>query len=172
MVRTLEEAEDDAERKVISDIAEFGWHVILIAEDDEGPAFAFTIGLGPTLGHPELLMVGQKHKLMHIVLNNLGDDLRKGKRFAHGDTSTDIVDDFTCAFVAVAKENYREWLGFARWYYRGNDFDALQIVWPDQQDRLPWDEGVADWMARVQPVLGEPRKIVRARVQTGPGRTS
>lgn len=153
MARTLEDCEDDSERQVVSDIAEFGWHVVMIAEDEEGPPFAFTIGFGPTFGHPEVMMIGQKHELMHVVLNNLGHDIRNGKRFAPGDTSTDILDGFTCAFVEVSKTHYRDYLGFARWYYRGNDFTTLQLVWPDKNDRLPSDEGVASWMRDRQPVL-------------------
>jgi hypothetical protein len=155
MVRTLDDAEDESERKVITDVAEFGWHVVQILEDDEGPAFAFTIGLGTTFGHPELLMIGQSLKLMHIVLNNLGHDIRAGKRFAHGDTSTDILEDFTCAFVRVSKRQYRDWLGFARWYYRGDEFETLQVVWPDKSNHLPWDDGVVSGMSERQPVLGD-----------------
>jgi len=154
MTRTIADAEDDSERKVIEDIAEFGWHVVMVAEDEEGPPFAFTIGLGPTFGHPELVMIGQQHQLMHVVLNNLGHDIKNGKRFKAGERSTDILDDFTCGFVRVDKAHYRDYLGFARWYYRGNDFETLQVVWPDKGNHLPWDEGVAKWMAERQPVLG------------------
>lgn len=50
--RTPAVTEADRERKLVSDIEEFGWHVIMIAEDDEGPAFAYSIGLFKILGHP------------------------------------------------------------------------------------------------------------------------
>lgn len=38
---------------------------------------------------------------------------------------------------------YREFLGYALWFYDGDAFDALQIVWPDEACRYPWDAGCA-----------------------------
>jgi Domain of unknown function (DUF4262) len=32
------------DEQVRADIATYGWHVIKVLEDDEGPGFAFTIG--------------------------------------------------------------------------------------------------------------------------------
>jgi hypothetical protein len=46
----------DAEMQ--ADIATYGWHVIKVFEDDEGPSFAFTIGLYKRFGHPELVVFG------------------------------------------------------------------------------------------------------------------
>ena len=40
------------------DIATYGWHVIKVLEDDEGPGFAFTIGLHQRFAHPELIVFG------------------------------------------------------------------------------------------------------------------
>jgi hypothetical protein len=71
-----------------------------------------------------------------------------------GRTLEDAEDESdTCAFVRVDKAHYRDFLGYARWYYRGDDFETLQVVWPDKEDRLPWEKGVARWMAERQPVL-------------------
>jgi hypothetical protein len=39
-----------------ADIATYGWHVIKVLEDDEGPGFAFTIGLYQRFEHPELIV--------------------------------------------------------------------------------------------------------------------
>lgn len=35
------------------------------------------------------------------------------------------------------KRRYREYLGYARWFYDGDGFDVLQIVWPDKQASFP-----------------------------------
>lgn len=154
MPRTLEEADDDGDRKLISLIAEGGWNVIYVPEDEHGPGFAFTIGLFTNFGHPELAMVGLRRELMHSVLNHLGDDIRKGARLMHGSRADDVLEGVTCAFVAADRVHYPEWFGYARWWYRGDEFPVLQVVWPDKENRLPWDPGVNPVLARQEPVLG------------------
>ena len=67
----------------------------------------------------------------------------------------DILEGYDCAFRAVAKKQYKEYLGFARWYYKGNDFPVLQCVWPDKQHRFPWDDGFEERFRSRQPLLIE-----------------
>jgi hypothetical protein len=38
----------------------------------------------------------------------------------------------------VARDQYREFVGYARWFYGGNNFDLLQCIWPDHSQRFPW----------------------------------
>lgn len=152
MPRTMEEATDAPERKVIADIAEVGWHIINVMEGEDTPGFSFTIGLETTFHHPELLMIGQRSELAAFVLNNLGEDIKNGQRFAHGDKSTEVFDDYICLFIEVDRRHYGEYLGFATWWHRGGNFRTLQVVWPDLDHRLPWDEG-SD-AAELEPVLG------------------
>ena len=56
-----------------SDIETYGWHVIKVLEDDEGPGFAFTIGLFKRFGHPELIVFGLPLDTMHEMLNAAGE---------------------------------------------------------------------------------------------------
>ena len=37
----------------------------------------------------------------------------------------------------VAKKHYRDLLGWSRWFYGGDDFACLQIVWPDRAGKFP-----------------------------------
>ena len=43
--------------KVLSDIEEYGWHVVKVMEDNSGPGFCYSIGLFKTFGHPEIMIV-------------------------------------------------------------------------------------------------------------------
>jgi hypothetical protein len=154
MVRTLDEADDDAERKVIHDVTSHGWHVVSVLEDEEGPGFAFTIGLFTTFGHPELVMVGLGREVMHACLNELGEEIRAGARLAHGTATQSLLEGYRCVFVEVDRTHYRDYLGFARWWHRGSDFPALQVVWPDKDDRLPWHAYANPALAKQEPLLG------------------
>jgi hypothetical protein len=53
MVRSA--SEDRGERKVIADIAKFGWHCVHIHGEGELVEYAFTVGLFQTYKHPELI---------------------------------------------------------------------------------------------------------------------
>ncbi|MFL5577733.1 MAG: DUF4262 domain-containing protein [Gemmatimonadaceae bacterium] len=49
----------------------------------------------------------------------------------------------------------RSFVGFARWFYGGDDFPVLQVVYPDRTGRYPWEDGVAEGFRAVQPVLAD-----------------
>jgi hypothetical protein len=47
--------------------------VVKVFGDDEGPGFAFTIGLYQRFRHPELLVFGLPLDTMHLMLNGAGE---------------------------------------------------------------------------------------------------
>src|SRR5262249_36094228 len=144
---------DDTDLQVINDVAEYGWHVILIPEEDDLPPFAFSIGLFHTFQHPEILIIGQKIENMHQIINGIGESIREGATFLENQSYLDVVEGYDCVFVRVAPEYYDEYLGYAQWFYQSKDFPTLQCVWPDRQHHFPWDDDASEWIRRIQPVL-------------------
>ena len=51
-------AEDEHDRKLLADVEQFGWHMVGIEQDNEGPAFVYSVGLYQTFRHCEILVVG------------------------------------------------------------------------------------------------------------------
>jgi hypothetical protein len=145
--------EEDREQKLVSDIEEVGWHVIMIPEDDEGPALAYSIGLFQTFGHPEIIVFGLDLEVMHHVINLIGEEVRRGQRFADGQTASGIIEGYDVRFLDVARRHYPERFGYARWYYKGDDFPALQCLWPDKQGRFPTGAYYAEPLRACQPLL-------------------
>src|SRR5258708_4069418 len=137
--RELPTPEDDCDRKVLADITRVGWTVIGVAEDEEGPGFAFSIGLFHTLGHPEVLIMGLGPQVAQQLINDMGDAIRKGHRFEAGQRHEGIAANFPLAFVEMDKRYYREYLGYAGWFYQGPDFPVVQCLWPDKQGVFPWE---------------------------------
>ncbi len=131
--------EEDRDHKLVSEIEEVGWHVIMIPEDDEGPSFAYSIGLFRTFGHPEIIIFGLDLDLMHRLINLIGEDVRQGRRFADGQAASGILEGYDVRFLNVARRHYPEHFGYAHWYYKGDDFPALQCLWPDKHGRFPTD---------------------------------
>jgi hypothetical protein len=65
--------EGAGDRKLLADVKKFGWHVIKVAADDEGPAFAYSIGLYHSLQHPEIVTFGLDVTDMHRMINSIGE---------------------------------------------------------------------------------------------------
>ena len=83
----------------------------------------------------------------------VGEEVRSEKQFKHLDESGDLLDGYIVAFRTVERRHYRDFVGYARWFYRGDDFPTLQCVWPDSHHRYPWHPEVLPAFIRRQPVL-------------------
>ena len=146
----------DRTDRVRDDIAEFGWHVIMVPADDEGPSFAYSIGLFRTYGHPEVIVFGLPLATMHSILNTIGEEVRRGRRFDAGDRSDEILEGQPVAFGAIAAAHYDEYLGQAIRHYGGAVFPAIQCFWPTPAGLWPWQEGCPTGYVAAQPLLQPP----------------
>jgi hypothetical protein len=151
--RKLPTPESDGDRKMLSDIARVGWAVVGIMEDDEGPGFAFSVGLFHTHGHPEILLIGLPWEVAYRLVNDIGTAIRGGERFEAGRRYDGLAEGYPTAFEPVARDHYREYLGTASWFYQGWDFPVLQCVWPDKAGVFPWETGYDVRFQRAQPML-------------------
>ena len=154
----LPEPEDASDEKLISDIRAYGWHCIHVADEHHpehaaqnaalGPhpiydaAFSYTVGLSLTLDHPELVLVGRwGHN--HAIVAAAVAEIERGRRFAVGSTSDEVLEGYEVCFGAVAASRREELLTYASWANRREPFDALQLILPDAAGRWPWDSGYA-----------------------------
>ena len=53
---------------------------------------------------------------------------------------------------------YHDYVGFARWFYRGKHFPLYQIVWPNTDGHYPWHPHAPDSFKQWQPLLDEAPK--------------
>ena len=144
---------DAAEAKLLADVAKYGWHVMGVTEDDEGPAFAYSIGLYRTWQHPEIIIFGLGHDVMHQMINNIVHEIKNAHRFADGDESGEIIQGYDVTFRTVPVSNYKDYFGYALWFYNGFGFPALQCLWPDCYGRYPWDDEYPESMRWRQPAV-------------------
>jgi hypothetical protein len=125
----------------------------LIPEDDVGPPFAYSVGLYRTFGNPEVIVLGLDLDLMHRMINMIGEEVRRGRRFADGGAASGILEGYDVRFHAVARRHYPEHFGYTHWFYKGDNFPALQCLWPDKQGRFPTDGDFAEPLRARQPLL-------------------
>lgn len=161
-----DESYDEQDRRVIDTVLKHGWQVILVAEhagcsdpdhDDHatghgesGPAFAYTIGLGHRAGHPELLMSGLDHAVMHRALNGIARRVIDGLRLAPGDELEDVLAGVPVAVEQVSDAALPETVTWAGWFQRRKP-EALAIVWPDRRGVFAWQPGAPEVLDVVQP---------------------
>jgi len=144
---------DEADLRVRSDIETYGWHVAKIAGDDKAPPWAFTIGLEHNFEHPEVLVVGMDLALLHGLLNQIGEQVKRGRRFAAGERPEGVLERHPPAFRLALPRWHGAFVGNAAWFYREQSFRVLQCFWPDADGHLPWDEDFDPaWRGR-QPLL-------------------
>ena len=141
---------------VASDIDEYGWHVIKVLEGEETePAFAYSIGFKRSLGHPEIIMVGLDLDLMHSVINDIGDQIKKGRQFSAGERVADLLEGYDCMFSRMDERWYDDYLGQALEFYGDDLFEMLQCLWPDRNGHFPGEPDFAPQLRMRQPLLSE-----------------
>ncbi|GAA4052688.1 hypothetical protein GCM10022409_44460 [Hymenobacter glaciei] len=143
----------EAEKRILSDVKEHGFHIALFNGDGYSPSFAYTIGLYKTFGYPELICFGFGLDLLHSVLSEGKKLLDKQPKPDPNVGYPDFLEGFDVRFLTVDEARYQYYFGYAAWFYKSWDFPALQIVWPDKQAFYPWDEDFnPDWKVG-QPLL-------------------
>ncbi|MFD1257407.1 DUF4262 domain-containing protein [Mucilaginibacter terrae] len=149
---------NEADKQVLSDIEQYGFHVVHVIEDDAGPGFSFSVGLYHSYKHPEIIILGLTQDLAHTIINNIVLDIQDGKQFDAFTFSDDILNNYQTYFLPVDKANYRSYLGYANWYYKNNDFPVLQLLYPNSKGIFSWEENCPDAFKYLQPILGPVNK--------------
>lgn len=126
-------------------VGRHGWAVqaVLPGARPVTPSFAYTVGLAETFRHPEILMVGFEPEMMTHILNEAGERIREGMRFADWDRCDRIVRGFPVWFREIHQDEARSWAKAAseRSRTRSAPFGLLQMFLPDPAGLFPWDEG-------------------------------
>ena len=157
MTKSLDESGLSApDRKLLNDISEFGWHTtgVFASRGEQGPEFAFSVGLFHSFGHPEVVLFGLPLERCIKVVNVIGTEVKAGRHYESDHDYGDVLQEpYRCAFKEVHQSHYRDHVGYALWFYEDNRFPLLQCFWPDKQGLFPWDDECNDHVKRAQPLL-------------------
>jgi hypothetical protein len=149
------EPEEEADKILIRNVRERGCHIQRIAPEKDSPPYAFSIGLALNYGQAEIILFGMSPSNASAIINIVRDDAAAGKKYVDGDVSSDILVNGKVCFIEVPLQLYDTYLGMAIWFYRKSPrpFPCLQLVWPDQHGRFPWETGCDPDARRDQPLL-------------------
>lgn len=149
------EALDRSEREFVAKVRESGFFSTSVVGDDEGPGFSFTTGFWVSARQPELIMFSVKHEIAHDVFWDLFRDAKAKKAIPLGRKTDQLFANLPAYAFPVAKRFYADHLGRSRWFYGGDGFPCIQIVWPDREGVFPWEPGFDPEFADDQPDLTE-----------------
>ena len=154
---------DEVETRFVEAIQKFGWFCTRVAGDEAGPAFSYTSGIWEKAKHSELIMFGLPKDTSYGVFEGIYRDLDRGIIVETGVPLSNVFGSAVAYAFPVAEKHCAEYLGWSRWFYRGNAFPCIQIVWPDRTGKFPWEADFDPAFCDDQPDLSELgwRKLIK-----------
>lgn len=136
-----------------SNIEKFGLQVIMVSATDYSPPFAYSIGLYKSYQHPEIICFGLPNDLIHAIINDIADLVKKGEKIKPSKNYYNIFKDSRAEFLEVDERNIDDYFAAAINFYETIKFPALQLVWTDRNGKFPWEENFEDKFLHDQPFL-------------------
>jgi hypothetical protein len=146
-IRQASDCDDLFERRLIQDIDQNGYSVVHQAGS------CYTVGLWHKHRHPELIVFGLPAERGQQLLGRAVEEIQQGRRLEVGTPIDRLTEDYCLRAMPVKVEHHREYLSYNRWFYRGDDFHAWQLIWPDADHQFPDDPRHPQRLRELQPQL-------------------
>jgi len=119
-------------------IERFGQASLMVGDDPENsiPSYAYTIGLTER-GLPEVLVFGLGDTA-GVFLNDVAERLKSGRAVPRNERIGDVFRGFDAVVHDVSPKVAAQFLKFAASRY-GERLRCIQLIWPDAQNRMPWE---------------------------------
>lgn len=141
---------DEHERKFVANIREHGWSGTSVPAEDGYLGFSYTTGFWKTLEFPELIVFSLRSDVAHQIFWSVFRALEDGRELPVCEPIEDILEGKNVVLAPVDRQHYREFLGWLRWFYGGDEFPCVQLVWPDRNNLFPWQPGCETSVVRDQ----------------------
>jgi hypothetical protein len=142
------------EQEVVANIREHGFFAWSVGVGPRELKFAYTVGLWLNLGHPEVIVLGVAPEVAHTVFWNVWD-LAKAQGSLPVGQPVEGIGPTPVYLMPVGHLARTDLMLSDRWFYRRDDFPAVQVVWPDDNDLFPWEDGFDPACRWLQPDLSE-----------------
>jgi hypothetical protein len=152
-----DDVEQSDEERIDRVVRERGWYPLGVRDHD--PPFLYTIGLMSSFRHPEWIMLGLELENIHALFSAMIERLRDGQTFLEPGVRSVTIDDdeHRIALRRVHPTRHPQFLGYAMGYCRHigrwGDLEAIQVFWPDDEGRFPFDAGCDLEVHSLQPRL-------------------
>lgn len=121
------------------------------------PAYAYTIGVPALTGFPEIAVFGLTPAAANGLVGLVVDALRGGTEIPLGVELVGLLDnDLRCLFAPVDVGVHGTAFATATAWYEGAPYSMVQLLYPDRNGFMPYEDGYDRRMRVAQPVLGSP----------------
>ena len=128
------------ESNISSDVKKHGWSAIDI--NDREPPFVYSVGLMYTYSHPEIIIMGLPGEGIN-VLSAMVDNIIKGYSYSKPSKYKNVLINELIETRCVHETQHELWMGYAMGYWREQrqvgQLKAIQVFWPDNCGRFPFD---------------------------------
>lgn len=146
---------DEHEKKFVANVRKHGWSSTTVFAEGDHLGFCYTTGLWKTLGCPEVIVFSLRSEIAHRTLSNIFRACESGRELAQHIPIADVLEENDVFLLPVDKQHYPEHLGWSRWFYGGDEFPCVQLVWPDRNSFFPWQSSCDASVIRDQQDLTE-----------------
>jgi hypothetical protein len=144
---------DQHEQKFVQRIREHGWVGTHVMPDDDKPGFSYTTGFWLKFSFPEVILFSMSRDNAHDTFWTIYRELESGRRFPVGEPTGEIFESAAAVLLPVSLEQYPSHLGWSRWFYGNDNFECLELVYPDRGGEFPWTPGASVDFRTAQPDL-------------------
>lgn len=141
-------------------IETFGWAIEPVparpeAEPPEGP-FSYTIGLPALLNFPEIAVWGLTPSASKGLIDLVVATCQAGTEIPFQTELIGLLDnELRCYFAPLSQEAISDRCDTATAWYHGEPVHMVQMIYPDRNGFLPYENGFDHKMRFAQPVVGE-----------------
>ncbi|MFX8523776.1 DUF4262 domain-containing protein, partial [Acinetobacter baumannii] len=84
-------------------------------------------------------------------VNEYNRRVREGQPGRPGGRYSGCIEGFEVEVVEVDHSFYKEYFGYNIWLYQGQQFEVVQIVYPNTSGVWPWEPAADEWFRKRQP---------------------
>ncbi len=148
---------DQRDLDIDASVTQYGWTAIGVEE--YGSPYVYSVGLLYSANHPEIVIAGLPED-GYALLQLLVKLIAEGRSFTLPGIYDDILDGVPFAIRAIHQSHHDDYLGHALCHYcrkrDDSELAAVQLFWPDNAGRFPFDLDCDPDVADRQPRLDEP----------------
>lgn len=135
-------------------IDKFGCQVIYVMGEDDLPPFGYSIGINRNKNKSEIIVIGLKQEITHFIINEYCERIKNEEiKFRKNDLYSGYLGGFDVKFGKVLKKYYDEYLGQCLSYYKSDEFQVVQLIYPNTKGIFPDSDQADDWFVKRQPLL-------------------
>jgi hypothetical protein len=155
------EMREQIDNQIRERIAKHGWTHIGVFNTEEtpadefGPPFTYSVGLTER-GMPEIVILGLPPKMAMGLINDTVHMWTEEGVSAFNVPVQGILKGMPVMYLEVEPEKESWYFSATRRFY-GDRVKPVQMIWPDEDGRFPWQEGFNPKFLPHQPLLGKPQ---------------